>query len=153
MSDLRSEAVAVNVEHLSDRGLSVARFEWPDYDNPQTYTIAINRYVSLELDQHSPVRPNAVRVYDDGAELSAEVLSTLVGRELTEAMLAAQKVGFTALTVSLSPDNRFAIAGLQAASPSTPPVLRKGCETMVAEHERVLRARAATLRAVYNQAS
>ena len=144
MSELRSEEIPVYTAYQSPDetmgdGLTIASFGWlADSSAPEAYTIDVTDAVSLSLDQHTPVRPYSVSVLDRGAEESEEPLTNLFGGELTEAILKARDTlgGLAVINFSLSAENRFAIARRQIESPSTPPLLRRVCENMIAEHER-----------------
>ncbi len=136
MNQLRTETVPVITEYFAESGLSVASFEWPEGNALETYTIAVGDFASIALDKHSPVRPESVEVHDDGLEQSAEMLTTLVGEEITEALLDAKKVGFATLSTFLSPENRLAIAGIQGSSPSTPHLVRELSKAMMSGNSR-----------------
>lgn len=138
MSELRSAPMNVFIDHVTADGLTVASIEWADmqHSSDPPYTVAIpDSEASLALDPNFAVRPWSITMYDTGADQSAEALTHYIGKELTEALLQARRVGISTLSnVSLSPDSRFHIAELQATSPSTPPSVRRAAQTMLIEH-------------------
>ncbi|MEK7600113.1 MAG: hypothetical protein AAB462_03715 [Patescibacteria group bacterium] len=135
MSGIRSPEVTVYTHHELDNGLSVAFFEW-DKDGPKdTYPIDVNESLAVRLDSHVPVRPDTITLLDTDAERSAEALTTLVGEELTEAMLQAKRIGVGSLRISLSPENRQAIAGLQVDAENTPIIVRELAKSISHPHD------------------
>ena len=106
---------------------TTASFEWALSQPQDTYTIDVAPNVSLELDRHFPIRPASIGVQDpDGT--CEEALIPYVGEELSAAIAAAPRVGFSVINLVLSPENRSRIVQLQAHSPSTPPVVRRACQ-------------------------
>lgn len=119
-------------------GLSIAHFNWPDLQPRDTYTIALDNFVSLELDGHLPVRPSAVSLYDDADKTSKETLSATLGEEFTRLLESARFLGVSTLSnYALSEEQRRAIAVIQQNSPSTPPILRGLTLAMQKESETV----------------
>lgn len=139
MRGLRSTPVTVITEHIPAdslrSGLVVAQFAWPDVQPREVYTIALGEFVSLELDSHLPVRPNSVSVYDDTDEASIRILNQAFGPEFTDVISNTRSIGFTAIrNFSLTEEQRHFIAGIQAKSPSTPPILRSLVTGMESAH-------------------
>lgn len=139
MREIRSVPVTIVAEHLpvdSFRdGLSIAHFTWPDLQPRDTYTVALNDFVSLELDGHLPVRPSSVSLYDEADKASIESLANVFGEEFTRVLKSARFLGVATLgNFSLSDDQRHTIARLQQSSPSTPPILRGLTTVMEKEH-------------------
>jgi len=113
----------------------VASFEWPSEQPNDTYTIDVTQNISVELDEHFPVRPSGVRWYPDEEHTEYDIgeLRRLFGQELTEAMATVETIGFCSLQLALGREERFALADLQLQSPSTPPALRRACASFLGE--------------------
>lgn len=140
MSELRSETIRAHASYspagLAYRdslGLSEAQLYWPHKPSKidSRYTVAIDPHLSLELDGHINVHPTGVRLFDEYTPESLDKLESLVGSELTDVIEKTRQTGFIALTFTLSSANRYAIARLQAASPSTPELIRGLCVAML----------------------
>lgn len=135
MSGIRSPEVTVLTHYEQDNGLSVAAFKWDAEGPKDTYSVDVNDSLAIRLDSHVPVRPDIITLLDTDAERSAEELTTLVGEELTEAMLQVKRIGIGSLRISLSPENRQAIAGLQVDAENTPIIVRELAKSISHPHD------------------
>lgn len=138
MSGLSSERIPIIAENVPGSrllgGFLVARFMWPEGPAKDTYTVAPSPETSLELDAHIPVRPQTLRVFHEASRAENSILEVLVGANVAAALQETRGVGSTTIFAALTEMNRFAIASLQAESPSTPPRLRELCTVMAATH-------------------
>lgn len=117
---------------MTGEGLTVATFDWPIAQPEDTYTIDATDKLSIELDRHFPVRPAKFTLTDAAHHHSLSTIEELGGPELAQAMRVAPIIGFSILQVILSDAHRLAIANVQIASPSTPFLLRKACQDILA---------------------
>lgn len=121
----------------NDSGLLIANFNWGEQPPYDTYTIDVASAISVRLDKHLPVRPAQV-TWDREAGVGSEtVVDELFGRGMSDAMLTAATAGFCAIDLSLSPDNRQAIARLQIDSPSSPRSIKEACRGMLTKSRSV----------------
>ena len=127
-----AQPASVVVEYNENDHLTTAHFTWVEGSPNDTYTIDVNRRLSIALDAQLPVRPYMVNLYDKSTQ-HLEPLTALVGEELTEAMMAARHSGALALALELSSENRLAIARLQFHSPSTSPRMRDATAVFIDE--------------------
>ncbi len=124
--------ISVLCSQQDDSEVTIARFFWPIMQPNETYTIALGRTVSIALDLHIPVRPERVLWRHDNSEIGAEgQLEKYFGSELLSSMEIARDIGWCAVDLSLSPEQRRNIAALQEEDPSTPDALRRGCHAML----------------------
>lgn len=131
MSELAFDTtLSVVIAYSEHDQRTTASFEWPTAMPEDTYTVDLAPNVSLELDRHFPIRLASIGVQEpDGT--CEEALVPFVGEALSAAIAAAPRIGFSVMSLALSPENRKNIAQLQAHSPSTPPVIRRACRYML----------------------
>lgn len=120
---------SILVEHRPSEETVVGTIDWPYVQPAETYDIAVNADVSLQLDTKFPVRLASIAARN--VDTSAELLRTLVGETVTVAMQAAPTVGLCTLQLALSKENRLAIARLQLANAHTPPGIQRACRTLI----------------------
>ena len=118
-------------ERFPEDQLTVVSFIWPQPNSPDTYTIAPNPNLSLELDRHYPIRLARIALYDPGIEQSGQMLTELVSPQLTNQLLKGSNAADFMMSISFSLDNRLSLANLQIASPSTSPSIRGACAAMI----------------------
>lgn len=124
-------SVTVFGEYSAEDRLTVTSFVWPTPNTIDTYTIAPNEGLSLELDKHFPVRLAKIALYDTAQEGSAELISLIVGEEVSEQMRNTPRVGQFIMNTNITLDNRLILAHIQAVNPSTPPALRRAVLSML----------------------
>lgn len=125
-------ATTVAIEHIPGDGLTVATFNWPLAQPSETYTIDATDHVSLELDRHFPIRPAKLTLTHTEDEASLDVITQLAGEALAQTIRIAPAVGFCTLNLTFTDENRQTIGRLQVASPSTPPLLKKASQNILA---------------------
>ena len=121
----------VFAEHFPEDQLTVATFIWPQANPVDTYTIAPNADLSLELDKCIPIRLARLVLYDNANPETIDVISLVASRDLADALSPGSKAADFMLALSIDTPNRIALAKLQATSPSTPPLLRYACILML----------------------
>jgi hypothetical protein len=139
MRDLKSSPVTVITNHFPGNefrdGMSVAKFIWPEGERTGTYTIALDGFVSITLDDSFPVKPYSVTLFDEGGDASVNLIKTAFGEEFADTLSSTKRLGMAAMgDFRLSEENRHTIAYLQAYSPSTPEHLLESATGMVLQH-------------------
>lgn len=125
------DAISVLITEVTDDKLTLAEFQWQKEQPITTYTIDVNPCISIELSNHFPVRPTVVRWEHRGRIGEDALLEQLFGSDFSEAMkIAHSQIGFMALNLTLSLQNRLEISQLQLVSPSTPTILKHACASM-----------------------
>jgi len=134
-SPFESPQITVFGEYFPQDQLTVASFMWPRKNSAETYTIAANETLSLELDKKYPVRLTRIALYDAGVERSEELIRQLTSAELSQKMVEAPRIGQFVLGLDLSTRSRLLLARFQAADPSTPPHIRRACSSLLSAHQ------------------
>jgi hypothetical protein len=137
---LFSDTALVYIER-KQRARSIAttiHLNWFEAAPEETYHVRTENGLILELDRHLPVRPKSLTIarLTTNQDIAAKEVECYGGEELARVMRSYPRRSF-AVFLALSPDTRYNIARLQATSANTPPLLRKVCEVMLGEHERV----------------
>jgi hypothetical protein len=131
ISAFEDPSVTVFSERFPQDELTVASFVWPEPNTPDTYTIAPNTGLSLELDAHYPVRLARIVLYDTGITDSIELLGTLASPELADGLMQGKDTAPFVMSITIQRASRLLLAQMQLASPSTPPHMRRACAAML----------------------
>jgi hypothetical protein len=127
--------VPVLGEYFPDDALTTASFGWPEIDPHDSYTIAPNSGLSIELDTHFPMRILSITLYNHAAAQSEALLTAITSAELSRSMAEASQLGHFVLDVTLSRPARLMIARMQIDNPSTGSAMRRACQTMIDANE------------------
>lgn len=129
-SEIRHDSALV--EHLPEMHFLRAQFVWVNSKIKNAYRIEIGSFITLILDRDVPVRPAAVLVDADELLLLEEgTLQYYIGQQLTTAMRTSIDEQLVVTDVTLSLENRIAIATQQVNEQHTPEALRIACRNLL----------------------